>query len=174
MYISAASRRSLSCHTAAYKPIQRHVEYKGSDGIGGAVADAEGALGVSGEMPIPANTGTKMKDMKVHLAVADTIIRLAKAVKRMNNIRIQMLLKRTEESKSAPMMAMHLSGAGVFEARKHLCGKESYHEVHSQQLHGLCQAFYHIAVGAITARSEAIYHPVNPMPKDIRGKGCRR
>ena len=28
---------------------------------------------ISGEMPILANTGTKMKDMKAHLAVADTI-----------------------------------------------------------------------------------------------------
>ncbi len=64
---------------------------------------------MSGEMPIPANTGTKMNDMKVHLAVADTIIVLTKAVNRMNNIRIHILLKRTEESKFAHMMTMHLS-----------------------------------------------------------------
>lgn len=28
---------------------------------------------ISGDMPILANTGTKMKDIKIHLAVADTI-----------------------------------------------------------------------------------------------------
>ena len=48
---------------------------------------------ISGEMPILANTGTKMKDIKAHLAVADTIKRLTSAVKRMKRINIHKLLK---------------------------------------------------------------------------------
>ena len=64
---------------------------------------------ISGEMPILANTGTKMKDIKAHLAVADTIKRLTSAVKRMKRINIHKLLKEAEDSRLAPKMAMHLS-----------------------------------------------------------------
>lgn len=57
---------------------------------------------ISGEMPILANTGTKMKDIKAHLAVADTIKRLTSAVKRMKRINIHKLLKEAEDSRLAP------------------------------------------------------------------------
>ena len=63
---------------------------------------------ISGEMPILANTGTKMKDIKAHLAVADTIKRLTSAVKRMKRINIHKLLKEAEDSRLAPKMAIHL------------------------------------------------------------------
>ena len=79
---------------------------------------------ISGEMPILASTGTKMKDIKAHLAVADTIKRLTSAVKRMKRINIHKLLKEAEDNRLAPKMAMHLSKweyskqANIGEAKK--------------------------------------------------------
>ena len=79
---------------------------------------------ISGDMPILANTGTKMKDIKIHLAVADTIKRLTSAVKRINKINIHKPLKETEDNRLAPKMAMHLSKweyskqANICEAKK--------------------------------------------------------
>ena len=75
---------------------------------------------ISGEMPILANTGTKMKDIKAHLAVADTIKRLTSAVKRMKRINIHKLLKEAEDSRLAPKMAMHLS-KWVYSKQANIC-----------------------------------------------------
>ena len=66
----------------------------------------------------------KIKKMKAHLAVADTIKRLTSAVKRMKRINIHKLLKEAEDSRLAPKMAMHLSKweyskqANICEAKK--------------------------------------------------------
>ena len=62
----------------------------------------------SGEMPIPANTGTKMNDIKLHFAVAETMIRFTRAENRINKIKVHKLPKWIEESISAPIMAKHL------------------------------------------------------------------
>ena len=86
-----------------------HVEHKRCYGICCTVTYTERTLVISGEMPILANTGTKMKDIKAHLAVADTIKRLTSAVKRMKRINIHKLLKEAEDSRLAPKMATHLS-----------------------------------------------------------------
>ena len=64
---------------------------------------------ISGEIPILEKNGTKMKDMKVHLAVAETIIRFTSAVKRINRMSIHKLPRWMDESMSAPIMAIHLS-----------------------------------------------------------------
>ena len=64
---------------------------------------------MSGEMPISANNGTKIKDINVHFEVEETIIRFIRAVNKMNNINIHKLPDRTEESTFAPIIAMHVS-----------------------------------------------------------------
>ena len=64
---------------------------------------------ISGEIPIPANTGTKMNDINAHFDVEETIMRLIRAVNKINNISIHKLSERTEESIFAPIIAIHLS-----------------------------------------------------------------
>lgn len=64
---------------------------------------------MSGVIPICANIGMKMNDMKAHLEVAETIIRLMRAVNRMKRTRADSGAGSNEESRSAPMMARHLS-----------------------------------------------------------------
>ena len=39
---------------------------------------------ISGEIPIPANTGTKMNDINAHFDVEETIMRLIRAVNKIN------------------------------------------------------------------------------------------
>ena len=63
---------------------------------------------IFGEMPILANTGTKMKDIKAHLAVADTIKRLNSALTRMKRINFHKLLNEPEDSSLASIMAMNI------------------------------------------------------------------
>lgn len=79
---------------------------------------------ISGEIPIPANTGIKIKDINAHFDVEETIIRLIRAVNRMNNINIHKLSSWAEESAFAPIIAIHLSKweyskqANIWEAKK--------------------------------------------------------
>lgn len=63
----------------------------------------------SGEIPICANIGMKMKDINAHLEVADTIIRLINAVNRINKMSADKGAGSKEESRSAPIIARHLS-----------------------------------------------------------------
>ena len=64
---------------------------------------------ISGAIPICANIGIKIKDIKAHLEVADTIIRFINAVNRINRTRADKGAGSNEESKSAPIIARHLS-----------------------------------------------------------------
>ena len=64
---------------------------------------------ISGSIPIRANTGTKIKAIKAHLAVAETIIRLIAAVNNINRMRVHYGPACTEDSKLAPMIATHFS-----------------------------------------------------------------
>ena len=61
----------------------------------------------SGAIPNCCNTGTKMKAMNVHLAVADTIIKLITAVNRIKRNRTPKPPTLSDKRKSAPRMEMH-------------------------------------------------------------------
>ena len=63
----------------------------------------------SAEIPKLANTGIKISDIKVHLAVAETINKFTIAVKRIKRISVRIAFDCIAESISAPIMAMHLS-----------------------------------------------------------------
>ena len=65
-----------------------------------------------------------MNDINAHFDVEETIMRLIRAVNKINNINIHKLSERTGESTFAPIIAIHLSKweyskqANIWEAKK--------------------------------------------------------
>lgn len=78
-----------------------------------------------------------MKDIKAHLEVADTIIRLTVAVNRINNTKAANGAGSKEESSSAPMMARHLSRCEYSKHANICAAKKSNYKIDTKKFHGL-------------------------------------
>lgn len=83
---------------------------------------------ISGVIPIRANVGIEIKDIKTCLEVADTMIKSIDAVSRMNKTGTDKGADSNEESKSALVIVRHLSGweysrqANIYTTKKAMMG----------------------------------------------------